>query len=165
MDTIYITAEDNARLRLLLLLSPYSDAGQRERELLRRKLDRAAVLPEAAERPDAIRLGVDFEYADLPGGTIRTGCVCLPADTATKPNGISVLSRFGAAVIGCCVGNEVWWAEADHCRRIWIRRISDAAVRGDESASADFRGASIETSTAQPPAALSSRGAELASVR
>lgn len=123
MDTIYITAADNARLRLLLLLSPYTDARQRERELLRRELDRAAILPSSGERPEVIGLGVAFEFVDLETGAVQTGCLCLPDDVASTPYGISVLSRFGAAVIGCGVGSEVWWAEADRSRRILVRRL------------------------------------------
>lgn len=123
MNTIYITAQDNARLRRLLLLSPFTDPRQRERELLRRELDRAAIVPDSHGQPEAVRLGVHFEYEDLAVGAVEIGCLCLPGDEETTPNGISVLSRFGAAVIGCCVGNEIWWAEPDRSRRIRIRRI------------------------------------------
>ncbi|ACB75900.1 hypothetical protein [Opitutus terrae] len=139
MDTIYITTEDNARLRLLLLLSPYTDTRQRERELLRRGLDRAAILPLSADWPEAIRLGVAFEYEDLDNGVIHTGCLCLPDEEATTAHGIPVLSRFGAAVIGCCVGNEVWWAEMDRSRRILVRRVGTAVAHepGPEALAAD----------------------------
>lgn len=163
MDTIYITAEDNARLRRLLLLSPYNDAGRRERELLRRELDRAAVLPRSVERPDAIRLGAVFEYADLPTGTISVGCLCLPADVAAVPHGISILSRFGAAVIGCCVGNEVWWAETDHCRRIRILRVGAVEMQEAEPDFPDHRRTPIEAA-AEQRSTLSRHGAELAAV-
>lgn len=123
MHTIYITPEDNARLRLLLLLSPYTDSQRSERDLLRQELDRAAIVTAAAEDCGAIGLGAAFEYEDIQSRTIGVGRLCLPGEQAGTPSGISVLSRFGAAVIGCCAGNEVWWAEADRCRRILIRKV------------------------------------------
>lgn len=150
MNTIYITAEDNARLRLLLLLSPYTDAGQHERELLRRELDRAALLRGRTEGPEVIRLGVTFEYEDLQTGAIETCCLCLPTDEPATREGISVLSRFGAAVIGCSVGNDVWWAEADRCRRVRIRRIFTAADAESRSSDAGAIAAEPSAGESQP---------------
>jgi hypothetical protein len=142
MHTIYITPEDNARLRLLLLLSPYTDSQRSERELLRQELDRAAILNAATDGVKVIGLGAAFEYEDVPSGAVATARLCLPGDQATTPNGLSVLSRFGTAVIGCGVGNEVWWAESHHCRRILIRKVGcdiPEGVAASATAASDFQ--------------------------
>jgi hypothetical protein len=120
MHTIYISAEDNARLRMLLILMPFSREVRREAAFLRHELDRAVLIRTPADHPRVIRLGTQFEFHDLRSGDRGAHRLCLPEDLPRLRNGLSILTRFGAAVMGCSVGDEVTWATPVGTRRILI---------------------------------------------
>ncbi len=120
MHTIYICPEDNTRLRLLLMLMPYSPDARRQSAFLRSELDRAVVIRSLSEHPNVIRIGTNFEFHDIVSGDRGAHRLCLPNDLPRMNNGLSVLTRFGAAVIGCSPGDEVAWATPVGTRRILI---------------------------------------------
>lgn len=123
MRTLYITSQDNARLRLLLLLTPHNSTQRRELEFLRGELDRAFIVPNGAALPSAVHLGSTFNFTDLDTGENGTCTLCLPSEQSRFERALSVTSHFGAAVIGCSVGDTVQWHTAVGRRRIVIRSV------------------------------------------
>lgn len=136
MHTIYISPEDNARLRLLLMLMPYSAEARHDVRHLRAELDRAVVMPDPGERPQVIRIGSVFEYQDFRSGGRGARRLCLPADVPHEPNGLSILTRFGAAVIGCSLGDEVAWVTSVGMSRILILGVIPPASASTDHPSA-----------------------------
>lgn len=126
MHTIYITSDDNRRLRRLLLLTPYAPERRRELEFLRTELDRASIVTDAMERPTAIRIGSWFRFIDTQSGETGDHTLCLPDELGWTENGLSVTSAFGAAVIGCCAGDEVYWSTPMGRRTILIRAVKQS---------------------------------------
>ena len=131
MPTIYLTSEDNARLRRLLLLKPYESSSRyRDLAFLRDKLARASIVADPAERPSTIRLRSTFEFFDLQSGETGLRTLCLPDELSAREDGLSVTSRFGAAVIGRSVGDEVRWVTPVGLRRLVIRDVVQPPAPG-----------------------------------
>lgn len=120
MHTIYITSTDNERLRRLLLLTPFTLGRRRELNILRSELDRACIVADTSDRPTAIRIGSWFEFRDAQTGATGAHTLCMPHETPSLEDGLPVDSRFGVAVIGCSVGDEVRWETAVGLSRILI---------------------------------------------
>ena len=123
MHATYITSSDYERLRLLLIRTPYTSGRRRDLTFLRGELDRASVVPDPTDRPAAIRLGSRFEFLDLQTRAIAERTLCMPDELPLYDDGVSIDSRFGTAVIGCSVGDEVRWKTAANLHRIVIRDI------------------------------------------
>lgn len=120
MHTIYITSMDNERLRRLLLLTPFTPDRRREFDFLRKELDRAWIVADVSHRPTAIRIGSWFEFRDAQTRAIGAHTLCMPHEMPSLPDGLPVDSRFGVAVIGCSLGDEVQWETPVGLSRILI---------------------------------------------
>lgn len=133
MHTIYISAEDNARLRLLLLRMPFSTEVRGDVRYLCGELDRAVIVHNPAEHPDVVQIGSTFECHDLRSADRTFHTLCLPADVSQTANGLSILTRFGAAVIGCSIGDEVAWTTPVGVRRILILGVIPPALAASQA--------------------------------
>ena len=135
MHTIYITFKDNEQLRLLITQTPFTSERRRDVDFLRTELDRASIVADASHRPTAIRIGSWFEFLDIQTGAVGAHTLCMPGEMPLLEDGLSVDSRFGAAVIGCSAGDEVRWQTPVGWRRILIREVQPARpARACESA-------------------------------
>lgn len=123
MNNIYISSEDHAKLRVLVTNTLYTHEDFRAALALRGHLARAFVVPDALDLANMVTLGARFEYRDLDNRLICARTLCLPALTSSVADGLSVLSPFGTAVLGCSVDDEVRWTTPVNTRRIVIRRV------------------------------------------
>jgi regulator of nucleoside diphosphate kinase len=134
MHTITITHEDNARLRMLLLLTPYNPRLRYELALLKAELDRAIVVSSDRLPDEIIRIGSSFAYEDVGSGVSGVFTLCLPHQEQTVESSLSVLSRFGIAVLGRTAGTIIDWAGTPAARQTIIKSvISPARVRRNRS--------------------------------
>ncbi len=127
MHTITIAHEDNARLRMLLLLTPYNPRLMYEVALLKSELDRAIVVPADCLPATTIRIGSSFVYEDLASGAAGVFTLCLPHQEQSVENSLSVLSRLGIAVLGRTAGTIISWAGMPAAQQTLIRSVTPPA--------------------------------------
>jgi len=134
-NPIYISRDDNARLRLLLATALYSNASATH-EKLRAELDRAAILDPAAMPDDVVALDSTVEFEDLATSELEEYTITLPADADLERNRISILAPIGTALIGSRVGDIVNWPTPGGIRRLKIRHVSAPSVPVDSRVAA-----------------------------
>ena len=126
---IYITADDHAKLRLLLdSLGASSRTGAVQK--LRGELDRAVVLDGNAVPPNVVTLNAQFQIEDLSTGEVDGYTLVFPDRANVDQHMLSVLAPIGTAVLGYREGDEVEWATPGGVRRFRIRHVvrPEAAV-------------------------------------
>lgn len=124
---IYLTTEDNAKLRLLL--EALGNAARSPAvEKLRSELDRAVVLDANAVPPNVVTMNARFEIEDLETGEVDEYTLVFPDRANFEQRMISVLAPIGTAVLGYSEGNEVEWATPGGMRRFRIRRVTRPEV-------------------------------------
>lgn len=82
------------------------------------EVDRAAVVPDADLRADAVRLGSWVEYTDSFTGTLRRVRLVATTTPESPPEELSVMTTEGAALVGLRVGQTIVW-----CDRVGNNRI------------------------------------------
>jgi regulator of nucleoside diphosphate kinase len=107
--------------RLDTLLAAYSSTS-RVLDYLRREIDRASVVPDD-DPPEFVRLGSHVAFED-EAGKPYAGTLAYPSELARHPDGISILTPVGAALIGLAEGQSISYETLDgRIKTLTIRRI------------------------------------------
>lgn len=123
---IYITRDDNSKLRLLLARALYSNANGALRSL-RDELDRAAIIDPAAFPAGIVTMESRVEFEDLATSEIEEYTITFPDRANVDEKRISILTPIGTALIGCREGAVVKWATPGGIRELKIRRVTAPA--------------------------------------
>lgn len=129
---IYISREDNMKLRLLLATVLYSHANTAVRKL-REELDRATIIDPAVFPTAVVALDSTVEFEDLDTGEVEAYTITFPDRADVSRKHISVLAPIGTALIGCREGDVVKWFTPGGTRKLKVRRVSPPAERGSEA--------------------------------
>jgi regulator of nucleoside diphosphate kinase len=125
---IYITREDNSKLRLLISTALYSSSTSTALRKLGDELDRAAIVDLSGIPTGVVTMDSRVEFEDLATGEIEDYVITFPdrADVAQKR--ISILAPIGTALIGCREGDLVSWATPGGLRRLRVRRVLQSSL-------------------------------------
>ncbi|ATC65160.1 transcription elongation factor GreAB [Nibricoccus aquaticus] len=124
-NPIYITREDNSKLRLLIAAALHSNATA-SLQNLRRELDRAAIIDRESIPLDVVTMESRVEFEDLGTGEIETFSITFPDRADVEAQRISILAPIGIALIGCREGQIVSWSTPGGIRQLKIRRVTPA---------------------------------------
>ena len=124
---IYITRDDNTKLRLLLATALYSNASSALRKL-RDELDRAAVIDSSAMPEEIVTMDSTVEFEDLETSEIDEYTITFPDRADVELKRVSILAPIGTALIGCRVGDIVKWATPGGIRQLKVRRVTAPAA-------------------------------------
>jgi regulator of nucleoside diphosphate kinase len=124
---IYISREDDSKLRLLLATALHSNASA-ALEKLRAELDRAAVIDPAAFPADFVTMNSTVEFEDLGTSEIEEYTITFPEKADVERKRISILAPIGTALIGCRVGDIVEWSTPGGVRQLKVRRVVTPAA-------------------------------------
>lgn len=124
-NAIYITREDNSKLRLLIAAALHSNATA-SLQNLRRELDRAAIIDRESIPLDVVTMESRVEFEDLSTGEIETYSITFPDRANVEAQRISILAPIGIALIGCREGQIVSWVTPGGTRQLKIRRVTPA---------------------------------------
>lgn len=122
-NPIYITRDDNTKLRLLLATALYSNAN-RPLQKLREELDRAAVLDAGSIPPGVVTMDSSVEFEDLTTSEIEEYTITFPDRANVDEKRLSILAPIGTALLGCRVGEIVNWSTPGGVRQLKIRRVT-----------------------------------------
>lgn len=122
---IYITREDNSKLRLLIATALHSNASAALQKL-RRELDRALIVDSGALPLDVVTMESRVEFEDLATGEVEAYSITFPDRADVDSQRISILAPIGIALIGCRGGDVVSWATPGGIRRLKIRNVTPA---------------------------------------
>ena len=123
---IYITRDDNSKLRLLLATALYSNANAALRKL-RDELDRAAIIDSAAIPTGVVTMDSRVEFEDLQTGEIEEYTITFPDRANIEEKRLSILAPIGTALIGYREGDLVSWTTPGGVRQLKIRRVTAPA--------------------------------------
>lgn len=124
---IYISRDDNSKLRLLLATALHSRAPAALRNL-RDELDRAVVIDPAAPPVDVVTMDSTVEFEDLSTSEVEEYTITFPDRSDVERKRISILAPIGTALLGCRVGDVVSWSTPGGIRRLKVRRITTPAA-------------------------------------
>lgn len=132
---IYITRDDNTKLRLLLATALYSNASSALRKL-RDELDRAAVIDSSALPAEVVTMDSTVKFEDLETSEIDEYTITFPDRADVKRKRVSILAPIGTALLGCRVGDVVKWSTPGGIRQLKVRRVTapDSATAAVDSA-------------------------------
>lgn len=122
-STLYITHEDNSKLRLLISTALYSSGTNAALQKLRGELDRAAVIDPSAIPPGLVTMGSHVEFEDLATGEMEDYVITFPEQADVAQKRISILAPIGTALIGCREGDLISWSTPGGLRRLRILRV------------------------------------------
>ena len=122
-NPIYITRDDNSKLRLLLATALYSNASA-SLQKLREELDRAAVIDPAAMPAGIVTMESTVEFEDLGTNEIEEYTITFPDRANVEEKRLSILAPIGTALIGCRVGDIVSWSTPGGMRQLKVRRVA-----------------------------------------
>ncbi|MEO6993997.1 MAG: nucleoside diphosphate kinase regulator [Lacunisphaera sp.] len=122
---IYITRDDNSKLRLLLATALYSNRNAALRNL-RDELDRAVIIDPAAIPTNVVTMESRVTFEDLSSGEIEEYTITFPDRANIEDKRISILAPVGTALIGCREGEIVKWNTPGGIRRLKIREVNAA---------------------------------------
>jgi regulator of nucleoside diphosphate kinase len=131
---IYITREDNSKLRLLVTTALYSHANAALAQL-RKELDRASIIDSTGIPPGVVTMDSCVEFEDLATGEVEEYTITFPDRANVEHKRLSILAPIGTALIGCREGNIVSWSTPGGVRRLKIRRVTPPAVEAAPVAS------------------------------
>ncbi len=120
---IYISRDDNSKLRLLIATALHSN-GSTALARLRDELDRAAVVDSAAIPADVVTMNSTVAFEDLGTGEIEEYTITFPEMAEVERHRISILAPIGTALIGCRVGDLVKWSTPGGIRQLKVRRVT-----------------------------------------
>jgi regulator of nucleoside diphosphate kinase len=134
---IYISRDDNTKLRLLLATAHYSDASAALRKL-GEELDRAIVIDPTAFPPDVVTMDSTVEFEDLSTGEVEDYTITFPDRADITQKRISILAPIGTALIGCRAGDIVKWFTPGGIRQLKVRRVTAPTPSAPVAAPAPF---------------------------
>ncbi|MFT3870379.1 MAG: GreA/GreB family elongation factor [Nibricoccus sp.] len=120
---IYITREDNSKLRLLLAAALYSNANGALKNL-RNELDRAFIIDAEGAPAGVVTMESRVEFEDLATSEVEDYVITFPDRANVDEKRLSILSPIGTALIGCREGDIVRWATPGGIRELKIRRVA-----------------------------------------
>ena len=120
---IYITRDDNSKLRLLLAIALHSNATAPLRKL-REELDRAVIIDPAAMPEGIVTMESTVEFEDLGTHELEEYTITFPERADIEKKRLSILAPVGTALIGCRVGDVVSWSTPGGMRRLKVRRVT-----------------------------------------
>lgn len=120
---IYITREDNSKLRLLLAAALYSNANGALKNL-RSELDRAFIIDTDGAPAGVVTMESQVEFEDLATNEVEDYTITFPDRANVDEKRLSILSPIGTALIGCRQGDIVKWATPGGIRELKIRRVT-----------------------------------------
>lgn len=120
---IYITRDDNSKLRLLLATALYSNANRSLRNL-REELDRAVIIDPAAIPPGIVTMESRVEFEDLATSEVEEYTITFPDRANVDEKRLSILAPIGTALIGYREGDIVKWSTPGGSRELKIRRVT-----------------------------------------
>ncbi|MEO6993415.1 MAG: GreA/GreB family elongation factor [Lacunisphaera sp.] len=120
---IYITRDDNSKLRLLLATKLSANANDALRNL-RDELDRAVIIDPAAIPAGVVTMESHVEFEDLATREIEEYAITFPERANVDEKRLSILAPIGTALIGCREGDIVNWSTPGGVRELKIRRVS-----------------------------------------
>lgn len=123
---IYISRDDNTKLRLLLATALYSNANAALTKL-REELDRAVVIDPAAFPTEVVTMDSTVEFEDLGTSEVEEYTITFPENADVERKRISILAPIGTALIGCRVGDIVKWTTPGGIRQLKVRRVAAPA--------------------------------------
>ena len=124
---IYLSYDDNSKLRLLLATALYSDANTALNKL-REELDRAVVIDPTAFPSDVVTMDSTVEFEDLGTSEVEAYTITFPERADVERKRISILAPIGTALIGCRVGDIVRWSTPGGIRQLKVRRVTTPAA-------------------------------------
>ena len=126
LPPIHILAEDYEVLADIVCGSAEATPGV---ELLWRELQRAVILRTGHPPSGLVHLNSTVRYTDLVDPLHRTVQLVSPGEQASPPDGVSVASSVGAALIGLQVGDRFSWASGrDGIRMLRVDRVEPDPV-------------------------------------
>lgn len=88
------------------------------------ELDRAEIVEDGCLPGSVVGMGSRVSFRDEGSGAARTVRLVFPAEKAGHPDGVSVLTPVGAALIGLAEGQSIAYRGADgRTRRITVTRV------------------------------------------
>lgn len=123
---IYISREDNTKLRLLIASALYSNSTAVALRKLREELDRAIIVNPAEFPASVVTMGSTVEFEDLATGEVEAFTITFPEQADVERNHISILAPIGTALIGCRVGDVVKWTTPGGIRQLKVRHVTGA---------------------------------------
>jgi regulator of nucleoside diphosphate kinase len=124
---IYISRDDNSKLRLLIATALYSNASAALAKL-RDELDRAVVIDPAAFPGDVVTMNSTVRFEDLGSNEIEEYTITFPENADVERHRISILAPIGTALIGCRVGDLVKWSTPGGVRQLKVRHVKAPAT-------------------------------------
>ncbi len=124
---IYITRDDNSRLRLLLATALYSNANGARRNL-RAELDRAIIIGAEEIPAGVVTMGSRVEFEDIATGGREEYTITFPDQANVDERRLSILAPIGTALIGCREGDIVKWSTPGGIRELKIRQVTAFAL-------------------------------------
>ena len=141
---IYISPEDNTKLRLLLATSLYANAPLARRRLAE-ELDRAFVIDPSAFPADVVTMDSTVAFEDVATGEVEEYTITFPERADIERKRISILAPIGTTLIGCRVGDVVKWPTPGGVRHLKVRSVATpkAATTPLATTPAFFAGAAL----------------------
>lgn len=124
---IYITHDDNSKLRLLLARALNTNENRAFRSL-REELDRALIIAPAAFPAGIVTMESRVEFEDLATSEIEEYTITFPDRANVDEKRLSILTPIGTALIGYREGDIVKWATPGGIRELKIRRVTAPAL-------------------------------------
>jgi regulator of nucleoside diphosphate kinase len=120
---IYITRDDNSKLRLLLARALYSNLNGALRNL-RDELDRAAIIDPEEIPAGVVTMDSRVKFEDLSTSETEEYTLTLPDRANVDEKRLSILAPIGTALIGCREGDIVKWRTPGGVRELKIRSVT-----------------------------------------
>jgi regulator of nucleoside diphosphate kinase len=118
---IVVRAAD--RERLLALLGDVPEGAADTASFLRRELERAEIIRDAAAPASLVVMGSIIDFVELDSLSVRRKRLAYP-DEVVDGEAISVLSPVGAALLDLGPGQSITWRDGDHDRTLTVLSIS-----------------------------------------
>ncbi len=134
---IYISRDDNTKLRLLIATALHSKASAALSKL-RHELDRAAIIDPADFPADVVTMNSTVEFEDLSTSEVEEYTITFPEQANVEQRRISILAPIGTALIGCRVGDLVQWSTPGGIRHMKVRRVTAPTVHTAAPATAPY---------------------------
>jgi regulator of nucleoside diphosphate kinase len=88
------------------------------------ELDRAHILAEGKQRPDAVHMGCEVDFRDDTTGRVQSVTLVYPHEADIAKGRISVLTPIGTALIGLPLGQSIdWTTRTGESRRLTVLQV------------------------------------------